>query len=58
MAKKTKKSEKRKNFLKQKRLNPGRSNNPDNPNRKAPGKEGKNSFYRTKGKIKLLNLYR
>lgn len=37
-----------------KRLNPGRSNNSNNPNRKAPGKEGN---FRSKSTIMRLNMY-
>ena len=39
-----------------KRLNPGKSTASTNPNRIAPGKVG-NGFFRSKQKIKLLNMY-
>ena len=42
-----------------KRQNPGKSNNSNNPFRKAPGKDDqKGTFFRTRSSIKLLNLKR
>lgn len=58
MPKKRSKNNERDNYMLRKRMHPGRSNNPDNPERKAPGKDGVHSNYRTKSKINILNRYR
>jgi len=42
-----------------KRMNPGKSNNSNNPFRTAPGKDDKKgTFFRTRSDIKLLNMKR
>lgn len=44
------------NTLLKKRANPGKSNASTNPNRVAPGKDN-GQFFRTKSKMKILNMY-
>ena len=58
MVKRSKNSNSRSETMKKKVTQPGKKGNSStNPDRAIPKIEEKQEFYRSKGKIKLLNLY-